>query len=110
MNYRDIEPEDAQTELQQDKLIQLLDVRTIPEHQSHRLPNATLIPIQELAQRTNELSPDEKWFVYCEHGVRSLAACDILSAAGFKAITNIRGGIAHWASKGLPYETGQQTS
>ena len=104
MNYRDLEPEDAQTELQAEPAPRLLDVRTEQEHLSHRLPNSTLIPVQDLAQRTAELDPDENWFVYCEHGRRSLVACDLLAGAGFTKLTNIRGGMAHWAERGLPYE------
>lgn len=104
MNYRDLDPEEAHTELQQEPAPRLLDVRTEPEHQSHRLPNSVLIPVQELAQRVAELDPEENWFVYCEHGRRSLFACDILSQQGFQKLTNIRGGMAFWAGKGLPYE------
>ena len=70
MNYRDLEPEDAQTELQADAPPRLLDVRTEPENRSHRLPNSVLIPVQELQQRVAELDQDENWFVYCEHGRR----------------------------------------
>lgn len=107
MNYRDLEPDDAQQELQQDTEIRLLDVRTQMEHQSHRLPNATLIPVQELGQRIAELDREQRWFVYCEHGRRSLVACEMLTAAGFGDVTNIRGGMAYWAGKGLPYERGR---
>lgn len=108
MNYRDLEPEDAQSELQSQAegadAPRLLDVRTEPENQSHRLPNSVLIPVQELQQRAHELDKDANWFVYCEHGRRSLTACEILNAAGFEKLTNVRGGMAHWAGRGLPYE------
>ena len=75
MNYRDLEPEQAQRELQRDPTLRILDVRTEPEHRSHRLPNATLLPVQELAQRMHELDADANWLVHCEHGRRSLFAC-----------------------------------
>ena len=104
MEYRDLEPEEAQAELQAQATPRLLDVRTEEEYRSHRLPNSVLIPVQELADRTSELAPAENWFVYCEHGHRSLFACEILSGNGFTKVTNIRGGLAHWAGKGLPYE------
>jgi rhodanese-related sulfurtransferase len=107
MNYRDIDPDEAHAELKDSEQIRLLDVRTQPEHASHRLPNATLIPVQELAQRTQELDQDQKWFVYCEHGIRSIAACGILTSAGFENVTNIRGGIARWAQQSLPYDSGR---
>ena len=51
MDYRNLEPSDAQQELQEDPALRLLDVRTQPEHDSHRLADATLIPVQELAQQ-----------------------------------------------------------
>jgi rhodanese-related sulfurtransferase len=106
MDYRNLEPSDAQQELQQDPAPRLLDVRTQPEHDSHRLADATLIPVQELAQRIGELDREARWFVYCEHGVRSVAACEFLAAQGFAGLTNIRGGMAHWAASGLPFERG----
>lgn len=106
MTYRDLTPEDAQRELLADPTLKLLDVRTPREHQSHRLANATLVPVQELMQRTGELDPEQHWFVYCEHGRRSLLACDILTQSGFGKLTNIRGGMANWAQQGLPFERG----
>lgn len=106
MTYRDLDPDDAQQELQDDPELRLLDVRTQPEHDSHRLPNSTLIPVQELHARIDELDADAHWFVYCEHGRRSLYACDMLAQAGFAKLTNIRGGMAYWAGKGLPFERG----
>jgi len=107
MDYRNLEPTDAQQELEQDPTLRLLDVRTQPEHDSHRLPDAKLLPVQELAQRVGELDRDQHWVVYCEHGVRSVAACEFLASVGFARITNIRGGMAHWAANGLPYERGR---
>lgn len=104
MSYDNLEPEDAQRAMQSDAEIALLDVRTQPEHDSHRLPGATLIPIQELAARVDELDASRRWFVYCEHGVRSVAACEFLANNGFVNLTNIRGGMANWASCELPFE------
>jgi rhodanese-related sulfurtransferase len=107
MPYRDLAPKDVQRELQQDQTLRVLDVRTAPEHQSHRLPAATLIPVQELAQRVHELDAKANWLVYCEHGRRSLTACAILEAAGFAKLTNLRGGMAHWVGEGLPCVRGK---
>lgn len=106
MSYENLDPTDAQRALQSDASVRLLDVRTQPEHDSHRLPGATLIPVQELMSRVAELDPSQRWFVYCEHGVRSVAACEFLATAGFQDLTNIRGGMAHWASCGLPFDRG----
>jgi|JRYL01.1.fsa_nt_gb rhodanese-related sulfurtransferase len=104
MAYRDLDPEDAQRELAQNVALRILDVRTHPEHQSHRLPGALLVPLQELHLRVAELDPGVPWLVHCEHGVRSLHACEFLAQQGFRNLTNLRGGLAHWIGKGLPFE------
>jgi rhodanese-related sulfurtransferase len=105
MTYRDLAPEEARAELQRDPQLRLLDVRTPREHASHRLPNAVLVPIQELDARFAELDRDASWLVHCEHGQRSLYACALLAQAGFTKLVNLRGGLAHWAACGLPLET-----
>ena len=110
MSYRDLDPTDAQKELAADTTLRILDVRTPPEHHSHRLPGSVLVPVQELAQRVRELDKDANWLVHCEHGVRSRAACDILAKAGFTKLANLRGGIAHWAGCGLPFVRGAGAS
>lgn len=106
MSYRDLDPATAHRELQADPTLRILDVRTEIEHQSHRLPNATLLPVQELEQRLHELDREANWLVHCEHGRRSLWACEILSAAGFQRLANLSGGLAYWAGSGLPLEQG----
>ena len=108
MKYRDLAPQEAHAELLCDPTLRLLDVRTPPEHASHRLPNATLLPVQELDRRFAELDKDANWLVMCEHGRRSVFACELLAQAGFTKLANLRGGIAHWASCGLPIEQGKQ--
>lgn len=104
MTYRDLEPSEANAELQRDPTLRILDVRTEPEYRSHRLPGAVLIPVQELAQRLHELDAQANWLVHCEHGRRSLFACEILAQAGFQKLANLRGGIAWWAGCGLPLQ------
>ena len=106
MGYRDLDPADAHRELQQDPSLRVLDVRTPREHQSHRLAESVLIPVQELAERLHELDASANWLVHCEHGRRSLVACEILAQAGFAKLTNLRGGLAYWLDCGLPLVTG----
>lgn len=107
MKYRDLDPAAAQAELQRDRTLRVLDVRTPQEHASHRIANATLVPVQELQRRVGELDHDANWLVYCEHGRRSLVACELLAQAGFTKLANLRGGVAFWAGCGLPLETGK---
>ena len=104
MAFRDLEPADAQRELQGDAALRVLDVRTPREYQSHHLPGAVLIPVQELAQRCGELDAQANWLVYCEHGRRSVVACELLAQRRFGRLANLRGGMAHWLGCGLPVE------
>ncbi len=106
MSYRDLQPTDAQQELQADPKMRILDVRTVAEYQSHRLPHAVLMPVQELADRLHELDRAASWLVHCEHGHRSLWACELLAKSGFAQLANLSGGLAFWAGSGLPLETG----
>jgi rhodanese-related sulfurtransferase len=101
MSFRDLDPTDALAELEADPSLRLLDVRTDREHRSHRLPGAVLIPVQELQQRWQELDADAEWLVYCEHGRRSVVACELLARVGFRRLRNLRGGMAHWIGCGL---------
>lgn len=110
MSYRDLDPETAHRELQQDSTLRILDVRTVEEFTSHRLPNALLVPVQELAERLHELDREANWLVHCEHGRRSLWACELLVEAGFRKLANLRGGLAYWAGCGLPLDSGPQRS
>lgn len=105
MTYRDLDPEAAHRELQADPTLRILDVRTPEEHRSHRLPRATLVPVQELQRRLADLDKDANWLVHCEHGRRSLFACEMMAQAGFTRLANLRGGLALWAGHGLPLET-----
>jgi rhodanese-related sulfurtransferase len=108
MSYRDLDPETAHQELRTDPTLRLLDVRTPDEYASHRLPNALLVPVQELRARLSELDPAANWLVHCEHGRRSIFACELLAAAGFTQLANLRGGLAHWAGQGLPLDTSRK--
>lgn len=40
----------------------------------------------------------------CKSGRRSLAACEVLSAAGYSGLTNVLGGWDEWAAAGGPVE------
>jgi rhodanese-related sulfurtransferase len=83
----------------------VLDVRTEREFAEGHLEGATLIPIQVLQKRINELDPvprDRPVLVYCRSGNRSTVAAKMLLDAGFEQVYNIRRGIREWNSEGLP--------
>ena len=93
--------------LDQNENFLLLDVRTPAEFlQDGRVAQSTLIPLQELEQRLNELPTDKTIVCICRSGNRSAAACDLLRSRGYEAI-NVAGGIRAWKAAGYPTVFGQ---
>jgi rhodanese-related sulfurtransferase len=78
----------------------ILDVRTQEEYDTGHIKNSTLIPVQVLDKRLNELPRDKKILVYCKAGGRSAQASEILVNNGFKEIYNMKGGITDWTNAG----------
>jgi len=76
----------------------LLDVRTPEEWRIARLAGARLIPIDELASRTEELDPAREIVVYCHVGGRSALAVRYLQQRGFTRARNLLGGIDAWST------------
>ena len=75
----------------------LLDVRTVAEFQSERIPNAINIDIMEsgFREKIGSLDKAKIYFVYCRSGARSGQACNIMSSEGLTAF-NLAGGISNW--------------
>jgi tellurite methyltransferase len=76
-----------------------LDVRTPGEYeQLGHLPEAWLLPVDLVAAAPAVLPDDGRpILVYCEHGVRSVAAARLLVEAGVTNVLNLAGGLAPWA-------------
>ncbi len=83
----------------------VLDVRTPEEWNEFHAPNTTLIPLDELASRVNELPKDQPIVVVCRSGNRSQTGRDILLQAGFNA-TSMNGGLSQWRDSGFPVVSG----
>lgn len=75
-----------------------LDVRTPGEYaQLGHIPGAWLLPVDLVSSAPAVLPDDHKpVLVYCEHGVRSVAASQLLVAAGIRDVLNLSGGLAGW--------------
>ena len=82
----------------------LLDVRTPAEWDEFHAPQATLIPLDELASRVDEVPQDKDIVVICRSGNRSLVGRDTLLAAGYPSVTSVDGGMNAWAASGYPTE------
>ena len=82
----------------------VLDVRTQEEWDDFHAPNTTLIPLDQLASRLNELPRDREIVVVCRSGNRSQQGRDILLNAGFPQVTSMQGGLNEWRASGYPVE------
>lgn len=82
----------------------VLDVRTQEEWDDFHAPNTTLIPLEQLASRLNEVPRDRQVVVVCRSGNRSQEGRDILLNAGFEQVTSMTGGLNEWRASGYPIE------
>jgi rhodanese-related sulfurtransferase len=82
----------------------VLDVRTVEEWNEFHAPGTTLIPLDELASRLDEVPRDRQIVVVCRSGNRSQQGRDILLAAGFTQVTSMTGGLNEWRTAGYPVE------
>jgi rhodanese-related sulfurtransferase len=74
----------------------VLDVRTEQEFAKSHIPGATLIPLQQLPGRCQELDASREILVICAGGVRSTQACKFLSQQGFTNLHNVIGGMSSY--------------
>lgn len=82
--------------------VQIVDVRTQKEYDAGHLPQAYLIPVDDLRDRLKELDPNKETVVYCGVGLRAYIAWRILAQNGFKKVLNLTGGILMCREGGEP--------
>ncbi len=82
---------------------QLVDVRADHEWEAGRIAGAKHLPLDELADRTEEIDRDRPVVLYCRGGNRSTMAAAALADAGYDA-SKLTEGIVGWAKDGLPLE------
>jgi sulfur-carrier protein adenylyltransferase/sulfurtransferase len=83
----------------------VLDVREPNEFQICRIEGSTLIPLGQLAARTQELDPNRAVVVHCKMGGRSAKAVALLQERGFKNVQNLTGGILAWIDRVDPSQS-----
>lgn len=97
-----IAPTEAARWLKEKKDLQLIDVRTPPEHADGHLAGAKLIPLQELEGRWSEIDKSKPILLYCRSGHRSGNALKILQDKGYAQAKHMEGGLNAWKAAGLP--------
>ena len=80
--------------------VQIVDVRTEPEHIIAAIPGAINIPLSELSERMGELNPNQQTVIVCKVGRRAYGAALQLARKGFSDVCILDGGMTAW-----PYDT-----
>jgi rhodanese-related sulfurtransferase len=77
----------------------LIDVRQPWEFELCAIAGSTLLPLNELSTRVDEISaPDGAMIVtVCHHGVRSMHAAIFLARSGLENVCSLRGGTDAWS-------------
>lgn len=79
--------------------IKVIDVREPDEYEIARVNGVPLLALSQLPQRFTELDPNERYYLHCKGGVRSLKAVKFLQEHGFKHVKSVKGGISAWADQ-----------
>jgi len=73
----------------------ILDVRSKREFGETHLNGAINIPLPEIKKNIGKIIKDKKAkiLVYCEYGIRSKKAVDIIQKMGYVEVYNLKGGL-----------------
>jgi adenylyltransferase/sulfurtransferase len=80
----------------------LVDVRQPAEFAVSHLPGAINIPVDELAERFDELASAQRVLFVCRSGARSLAACRLAIQRGIFHPAHLEGGLLAWSRENDP--------
>ena len=75
----------------------LRDVRENWLFETCILAGSTLMPMQTIPARIDDLDEDAEIVCICHHGARSLNVAAFLEHHGFSKVSNLTGGIHAWA-------------
>ena len=103
--FKRISAEEAKEMIDQGN-VQIVDVRQPGEYAAAHISGVTLIPVDEIFGRIDEVSEDKEIIFHCAVGVRSALACEIAAAMGRTRCYNMEGGIDAWKAKSFPVEEG----
>ena len=82
----------------EDKNVQILDVREDTERDHAYVKGSIHIKLTEIAKRHTELKKNKNIFVMCHHGTRSQTVVKWLKSQGYIHSVNVLGGIDAWAA------------
>ncbi|EIT84509.1 rhodanese-related sulfurtransferase [Fictibacillus macauensis ZFHKF-1] len=78
---------------------QLIDVREPEEFKKGHILGARNIPLTQMRQRKGEIRPDKPVYLYCESGMRSTRAAQLLRKNKYADLSQLKGGFKKWTGK-----------
>ncbi len=80
--------------------VYVIDVREQWEYDEGHIPGVTLIPMNEVPNRLDEIPTDKDVIVTCRSGNRSGQVTEYLRQIGYGNVHNMSGGIIAWEAEG----------
>jgi len=78
---------------------QLIDVRETNEYNNGHILGARNIPLSQLKMRQKEIRKDQPVYLYCQSGMRSGRAAQMLRRLGYRDLHQLKGGFKKWTGK-----------
>ncbi|WP_407638877.1 rhodanese-like domain-containing protein [Bacillus niameyensis] len=78
---------------------QLIDVREPNEFDGGHILGARNIPMSQLKNRMKEIRTDKPVYLYCQSGMRSGRAAQMLYKKGCRELYQLQGGFKKWTGK-----------
>ncbi|MBN2877591.1 MAG: rhodanese-like domain-containing protein [Bacilli bacterium] len=96
-SFTQISAVEAKQMMDEDSSIILVDVRTQEEYDEIHIPDALLLPLDQISSRAAVVIPDKDatYLIYCRSGNRSNQASQLLVDMGYTNVYDM-GGIIYW--------------
>jgi hydroxyacylglutathione hydrolase len=82
--------------------LNVVDVRKHSEYDAEHVEDAIHYPLDYINENINELNKDNKYYLHCKSGYRSMIAASIMKKAGYKNLVDIKGGIEAILESDIP--------
>ena len=89
---KSIEVSQFEKEIRDDELI--IDVRNNDEYDKSHLINSHLLPLDNFSNNFINYKANNKYYIHCQGGYRSMIACSLLKRKGIHNLIDIKGGFA----------------
>ncbi|MCF8244815.1 MAG: MBL fold metallo-hydrolase [Saprospiraceae bacterium] len=80
----------------------LLDVRKTSEYNAEHIVGAINFPLDFVNRNMSQMNREQKYYLHCASGYRSVIAASILKSRGFDKLVNIPGGFDELKETSLP--------